>query len=59
MPRLQFRLRSAFVAMTLGSVPLAWFGAQLREYQAEQAALATFESPKVEFHSQSALPSFL
>ena len=35
----QFSLRTALVFMTLCSLALGWFGANLREWQAEQEAI--------------------
>lgn len=47
----QFRLRTAFVAMTLASLPLGWIGGQFREWQADQQALLGLQASSVDFET--------
>ena len=47
----QFRLRTAFVAMTLASIPLAWIGGQFRDWQADEQALIGLQANSVEFEA--------
>ena len=57
----QFSLRTALVFMTLCSLALGWFGANLREWQAEQQAIIALGPAAVEYSSSpaTAVPIFL
>ena len=50
----QFRLRTAFIAVTLLSLPLGWIGGQFHEWQAEQLALIVLNPNEVQF--EAAIP---
>ena len=52
----QFRLRTALALMTLCSLPFAWLGANLREWQEEQQALAALGPVSIEHHSPWDIP---
>ncbi|MCE9528103.1 MAG: hypothetical protein K8R36_18840 [Planctomycetales bacterium] len=45
----QFRLRTAFVAITLLSLPFGWIGGRYHEWQAEELALSTLHPNHVQF----------
>lgn len=57
----QFRLRTALAFMVLCSVAFGWFGANLREWQAEQQAINALGPAAVEYSSSpaTAIPVFL
>ena len=55
----QFRLRTALAFMFLCSLAFGWFGANLREWQAEQQALAAIGPASIEhFGSPGYVPIF-
>ena len=45
----QFRLRTAFVALTLLSLLLGWIGGKYHEWQAEELALIGLNPNQVQF----------
>lgn len=47
----QFRLRTAFVALTLISFACGWIGGQFREWQADNLALTALQANSVKFES--------
>ncbi len=47
----QFRLRTALALMTLCSLVSGWFGANLREWQGEQRALAALGPASIDYYS--------
>ncbi|MFN0021315.1 MAG: hypothetical protein ACKVP0_23950 [Pirellulaceae bacterium] len=48
---LQFRLRTAFVAITLLSLPLGWIAGQFHAWRADELALIKLSPNLVEFEA--------
>ena len=55
----QFRLRTLLAFMVLCSLAFGWVGANLREWQAEQQALAALGPVAIEHVSSPSLPNSL
>lgn len=55
----QFRLRTALIFMALCGIVSAWVGANLREWQAEQQALAAIGPVSMEYSSGPHVRNFL